>query len=434
MTISDLSQLTVSQIHSQLNQISPLPEMVLTALEADPRAGVRALAHRARMRHKKQEQERARLERMLVFENNLRTRGFAHIAGVDEAGRGPLAGPVVAAAVILPPHTFIEGLNDSKTLSEQRREALFTEIQKIALSFSVAQASPEEIDHLNIRNATHLAMRRALETLSIKPDRVLIDGNALPESPFVELAIVGGDQKSLSIAAASVLAKVTRDRLMVAYDLEFPEYGFAKHKGYGSADHLLALKKHGPCVIHRKTFGGVLEGTSVRSEDFEIFAEGIQTAQSPDQLEAIGQSIASIKSVLPKTELDTLRQFYQKRRHVLDQSGPKGERMAAAYLRQNGYSLLEIRFRAAGAEIDIIANKSGILAFVEVKTASTPHFGCPETWVTPQKQKQIIRVAKAYLQKHPHPDTVLRFDVIAIQNQEGHERINHIKNAFVLPG
>ena len=432
MNISDLPQLTVAQIHSQLDPLFPVPESLLHALETDPRAGVQNLAHRARKYQKKQEQERARLERMLVLENNLRARGFAHIAGVDEAGRGPLAGPVVAAAVILPSNAFIPGLNDSKMLSEKHREALFAEIQKNALSFSVAQASPDEIDHLNIRNATHLAMRRALETLSIQPDRVLIDGNAVPESPFVEQSIVGGDQKSLSIAAASVLAKVTRDKMMVAFDLEFPEYGFARHKGYGSADHLLALKTHGPCLIHRKTFGGVLADES--SEDFKIFAEGIQTAQSPGQLEAIGQSIASMKSALPKTELDRLRQLYQKRRFVLEQAGPKGERIAADHLGKNGYSLLEIRFRAAGGEIDIIASKNGVLAFVEVKTASTPHFGSPETWVTLQKQKQIIQVAKAYLQKHPHPDTILRFDVIAIQNQEGQAQINHIENAFVLPG
>ena len=179
------------------------------------------------------------------------------LAGVDEAGRGPLAGPVVAAAVILDELHPIQGLADSKKLTAQRREALYVEIRAKALCCSIAQASVEEIDSLNILQATMLAMRRAVEGLRLKPAKVLVDGNRLPVLDVLAEAIVKGDAKVPAISAASILAKVHRDRWCADYDREFPQYGFAAHKGYGTPVHLAALRAHGACPQHRRSFAPV---------------------------------------------------------------------------------------------------------------------------------------------------------------------------------
>ncbi len=181
------------------------------------------------------------------------------VAGVDEAGRGPLAGPVVAAAVILDELHPIAGLADSKKLTALRREKLYDEIRAKALCCSIAQASVEEIDQLNILQATLLAMRRAVEGLRLKPAKVLVDGNRLPVLDVLAEAIVKGDATVPAISAASILAKVHRDRWCADYDREFPQYGFAAHKGYGTAEHLAALRAHGACPQHRKTFAPVTE-------------------------------------------------------------------------------------------------------------------------------------------------------------------------------
>lgn len=181
------------------------------------------------------------------------------VAGVDEAGRGPLAGPVVAAAVILDDLHPIAGLADSKKLTPARREQLYDEIRAKALCCSIAEASVEEIDRLNILQATLLAMRRAVEGLRLKPAKVLVDGNRLPVLDVLAEAIVKGDAKVPAISAASILAKVHRDRWCADYDREFPQYGFAAHKGYGTAEHLAALRTHGACPQHRRTFAPVTE-------------------------------------------------------------------------------------------------------------------------------------------------------------------------------
>ena len=188
------------------------------------------------------------------YEQEAIAQGFALVAGTDEAGRGPLCGEVVAAAVILPPGLMIEGLNDSKKLSEKKREYLFEIIREKAVSFGIASASVEEIDRLNILNAAQLAMRRAVAQLNPFPDMVLVDGNIARDFPCPTKTLIGGDGCSCSIAAASILAKVTRDRMMVEYDKVMPEYGFASNKGYGAAAHIEALKKYGPSPIHRATF------------------------------------------------------------------------------------------------------------------------------------------------------------------------------------
>lgn len=196
----------------------------------------------------------------LAHEDSLRARGLHLIAGIDEAGRGPLAGPVVAASVILPASFKHDVLNDSKQLTERRRERIYEELTACAdIRIAFAIVGPEEIDRINILRATHEAMRRAARQLT--PDHVLIDGLPVRDFPFPQTALVGGDALSFSIAAASIIAKVTRDRIMLELDSRHPAYGFAKHKGYGTPQHLAALRQHGPCPIHRRSFLPVQQAT-----------------------------------------------------------------------------------------------------------------------------------------------------------------------------
>lgn len=190
----------------------------------------------------------------LEFEKEALAKGYKSVCGVDEAGRGPLAGPVCAAAVILPEGVIIDGVNDSKKLSEKKRESLFDVIKEQALSYSIAYATVDEIEEINILNATMLAMRRAIDGLDIKADYAMIDGNKIPPLDIDAECIVKGDAKSMSIACASILAKVSRDRLLYKYAEEYPMYGFDKHKGYGTKVHREAILKYGPCPYHRKSF------------------------------------------------------------------------------------------------------------------------------------------------------------------------------------
>ncbi len=191
----------------------------------------------------------------LELERACRAKGYTYVCGVDEAGRGPLAGPVCAAAVIFPDEVDIEGINDSKKLSEKKREALYDVIKEKALAWGIAFASVEEIEEYNILEATYMAMNRAVEQLGDKVNFALIDGNRVPKGIKVDCeTVVKGDSKSLSIAAASILAKVTRDRLLLECDEKYPQYGFAKHKGYGTKEHTEAIKAFGPCEIHRLSF------------------------------------------------------------------------------------------------------------------------------------------------------------------------------------
>ncbi len=220
----------------------------------DGRAGVAGLIIQYRKKLEKLEAERKRLDAMRSYEREYARYGL--VCGIDEAGRGPLAGPVVAGAVILPEDCEILYLNDSKQLSAKRREELFDEIREKAVAWGIGMASPARIDEINILQATYEAMRQAVGALDPAPQILLNDAVRIPGIELPQVPIIKGDAKSLSIAAASVLAKVTRDRLMVEYDKVMPEYGFAAHKGYGSAAHIEALKKYGPSPIHRRTFIG----------------------------------------------------------------------------------------------------------------------------------------------------------------------------------
>ena len=188
------------------------------------------------------------------IEQELHERGYKYVCGIDEAGRGPLCGPVFAAACILPDGLYIEGLNDSKKLTEKKREKLFDIIKEEAIAYCIASASVEEIDELNILEADLLAMRRAIDGLSVKADFAIIDGNVARDFQIPAAPVVKGDATSMSIAAASVLAKVARDRICIDLDREYPQYGIAKHKGYGTKAHMDALREHGPSPIHRKKF------------------------------------------------------------------------------------------------------------------------------------------------------------------------------------
>lgn len=202
--------------------------------------------------------ERQRLEGMREFENKYSDLGA--VAGIDEAGRGPLAGPVVAAAVILPKDIFLPFLNDSKKVTEKRRDVLFDQIKQEAIAYGIGIASNALIDDINILQATYEAMREAISKLNKTPDILLVDAVHIPGINIKQVGIVKGDAKSVNIAAASILAKVTRDRLMLEYDKIYPEYGFASNKGYGTAKHIEALKAYGACDIHRRSFVGNFVG------------------------------------------------------------------------------------------------------------------------------------------------------------------------------
>ena len=216
----------------------------------DVRKGVQVILQR----YERHLQERERLAKMYVYERAAMQRGHLLVAGVDEAGRGPLAGPVAVAAVILPQEAHLPRINDSKKLSAAVREELFAQISDIAISYHVALIDAETIDCMNILQATRMGMYEAIAALTPAPDEVLIDAVQLPKLSMPSQSIIKGDAKSASIAAASILAKVTRDRLMDEYDFTYPNYGFAKHKGYGTREHVEAIRTYGVCPLHRKSF------------------------------------------------------------------------------------------------------------------------------------------------------------------------------------
>jgi ribonuclease HII len=235
----------------------PLPAALEATLTSDPRPGARAILAAIARRRRDNRSEGQRLRTMLRYETALWTTGVTRVAGVDEAGMSPLAGPVAAAAVIFAPGTRIPAVDDSKRLLPAERDRLAPIIKERALAWAVAFAEVDEIDSINIYWAGLLAMRRAIEALAPGPEHLLIDGRRLAELQLPQQRIVGGDAKSLSIAAASILAKTTRDARMCALDAEFPGYGFAKHKGYPVHEHVAALRRLGACPIHRRSFAPV---------------------------------------------------------------------------------------------------------------------------------------------------------------------------------
>ena len=246
-------QKSISQIREEFEAASAekLPSLY-QEYQADTRTGVRNLILKYRKKEEALEKEKERTEQMKGYEKQYESRGY--VCGIDEVGRGPLAGPVVAGAVILPKDCQILYLNDSKKLTAKKREELYDVIMKEAVAVGIGYASPARIDEINILQATYEAMREAISKLPIQPDVLLNDAVKIPGVNIYQVPIIKGDAKSVSIAAASIVAKVTRDRLMEEYDAHIPEYGFASNKGYGSAQHIEALKKYGPSSIHRRSF------------------------------------------------------------------------------------------------------------------------------------------------------------------------------------
>lgn len=318
---------------------------------------------------------------VLAYEKHYREMGCNLICGVDEAGRGPLAGPVCAAAVILPEGLIIEGVNDSKKLSEKKREELFDVIKEKSVAWSVAWASVEEIDEINILQATMLAMKRAIAGLDPEPDFALIDGNKIPSCDTPCYAIVKGDSLSHSIAAASILAKVSRDRLMLELAEKYPQYHFEKHKGYGTKLHTDAILEYGPCEIHRRTFLRKLNGR-----------------KEPTDKQKMGRL---------------------------------GEDIVLKYLNDCGYETVARNYRCPYGEIDLIVKNDKYIVFTEVKTRNDHPLVSPKSAVTKSKQNKIFETAQCFLREYK-TDLHCRYDVaeVTIYPQTDIPYINYIKSAF----
>ena len=253
MEVSEMEERKIGQIKEELKAATEamLPSFIM-AYESDERSGVIKLVEQAKKRLQKLEEERKRIWKLQEYERKYGQ--YTYICGIDEVGRGPLAGPVVAGAVILPKDCDILYINDSKKLTAAKREELYDEIMEKAVAAGIGMVSPQRIDEINILQATYEAMREAISKLEPAPDILLNDAVTIPEVTIPQVPIIKGDAKSISIGAASIVAKVTRDRLMVEYDKVLPQYGFASNKGYGSAEHIRALQEAGPSPIHRASF------------------------------------------------------------------------------------------------------------------------------------------------------------------------------------
>lgn len=326
-------------------------------------------------------------------------RGFRLIAGIDEAGRGPLAGPVVAACVILPFGEPLPGVHDSKQLTPQQRDKAFDLVRERAVAIGVGIADHSTIDKINILRATHHAMRCAAAELPNKPEFVLIDGLPVQPFPILQKALVKGDSRSLSIAAASIIAKVTRDRLMVEYDALYPEYGFATHKGYSAPLHMEKLERHGPCPIHRRSFAPVARHFS----DQCVVVETDRTGQT---------TLSFTAEPEPNT-------------------GESGELIAAAHLARLGMQILCSRYRCREGEIDIVARHGDTIVFAEVK-ARRSRFGSPAEAVGSRKRARMLLAAQAWLFENGGEEQSCRFDIVEVIFQaDGRAVVNLISNAFM---
>ncbi len=252
----NIKKMSLKKLQTLIQERGPefYPE-VIHALGGDPRGGAQKLVRFCQARMEDWKKERDRLGRMYSYERQVWAMGYRLVAGVDEAGRGPLAGPVVAAAVVLPGEVYLPGLDDCKRLSPKKRQELYDRIKETAVGVGIGMVDPEGIDESNVLMATYKAMVKAVQNLPVGPDYLLIDSLHLPGVTQPQSPVVGGDTLSASIAAASIVSKITRDNYMIEMDRLHPEYGFANHKGYGTAEHRAALEKYGPCPIHRKLGG-----------------------------------------------------------------------------------------------------------------------------------------------------------------------------------
>lgn len=373
-------------------------------------------------KEKKEARMRAELERvqqLRLFEQEAVRRAGGHgpVCGIDEAGRGPLAGPVAAAAVILPEDLVLPYLNDSKKVTEKRREVLYDQIREQALAWAVVMVPPDRIDEINILQATYEAMRSAVSQLSVRPGVLVNDAVTIPGIDILQVPVIKGDARCISIAAASILAKVTRDRYMKEMDAQYPAYGFASHKGYGTKAHCQAILEHGPSPIHRMSFlGKILEGSPWQTQLSATGRgqTGTMSLHKKDGQAASGQSA--------RTASGSGLQTPDRRG-----TGRLGEEAAARYLEQQGVRILARNFRGRDGEIDLIGEEAGTLVFFEVKTRTNPQCGDPAEAVTPAKQQSICRTALYYLHRTGRDlQRPMRFDVVCV-TEEG---IRWIRDAF----
>ena len=323
---------------------------------------------------------------MLQYEKKYWKSGKKYLAGIDEAGRGPLAGPVAAAAVILPQNVDLPEVTDSKKISEKKRERLFDEIYKAALSIGVGVIHEEVIDKNNILQATYMAMRMAVGNLIVTPEILLVDGNKADIKHYQQESIINGDQKSLSIAAASIIAKVTRDRMMQQYDMFFPEFGFAKHKGYGTKQHMEMIINKKAAPIHRKSFNPV------------------------------------------PLHLPTFA--YLKRNRLI---GRLGKQLTACQFIRKGHEILETNYNVPKVgEIDIISRDASILVFTEVKTQTAGHaWEEPSPHIDENKGDRIMNAVQHYMESHKL-NCDFRFDVGEVMLGKGETEIRILEEALSL--
>ncbi|HEY2932013.1 MAG TPA: ribonuclease HII [Acidobacteriota bacterium] len=304
----DLQKLSIQEIRERfLDGNKPVSGQVLAKLQKDSREGVRSIYRMLEKRRRQHRREQIRMKSLLYFEEVLWNSGIQYIAGVDEVGIGPLAGPVVAAAVIFPPHTFVEGVNDSKKLDPRQREVLRDQILQRCLAHSIAVVDVEEVDQLNVYHAGLEGMRRAIEMLSPGPQHVLVDAREIPKLPVAQNKFDKGDGINFSIAAASILAKTHRDALMDQLHELYPQYGFDSHRGYSTKQHQSALKEYGPSPIHRRSFPFVREVCGKFSEVFYGLKSELYSAGSPELLKQTEERFLSMQADLTEYEIRKLR-------------------------------------------------------------------------------------------------------------------------------
>ncbi|HVO88696.1 MAG TPA: ribonuclease HII [Casimicrobiaceae bacterium] len=314
-----LEELSLEKIRQRyIDRAQPVSAQVLNRLQRDPRQGARQLYAALKKRYERQRDERTRLDAMRHFEQVLWKTGVRDIAGVDEAGVGPLAGPVVAAAVMFPPQTDIEGVDDSKRLDPETRAELALEIRAKASGVAVGVASVEEIDRVNIYHAALLAMRRAVEGLPRSPQHVLVDARTVPGVTCPQNMFNKGDGINFSIAAASIIAKTSRDTMMEALDRDYPGYGFATHKGYGTPEHREALLRLGPSKVHRMSFPVIHELQGEFSPLFYVLKKQLEAASTRVALDEFETSLAAQADDLPEQECKKLRLLVARRWKTMD--------------------------------------------------------------------------------------------------------------------
>ncbi len=301
--MSDLSKLSVQEIRERfINQGKPISSHLLKRMQKDSRRGVRSIYQILKKQKGDEREEQLRLDSMLNFERVLWKSGVTHIAGVDEAGVGPLAGPVVAAAVIFPPNTQIGGVDDSKRLDAVTRDRLALEIRRKATSIGIGLAEVAEIDQINIYHAALLAMKRAVENLPVRPEHVLVDAREVPHLPIPQNMFFKGDGINFSIAAASIIAKTHRDQVMETLHCEYPQYGFRRHKGYSTQEHQLAIQQHGPSPVHRRSYMFIEELCGQYSDLFYSLQEKLNRIDSVAGLKSFELELEEVSASLGSRE------------------------------------------------------------------------------------------------------------------------------------